>query len=105
MSFSIKAGDRLPKLRATLSDADGAIDLTAATGVQFRFHNKATGVTKTGTATVVSAASGVVEYEWAAGDTSAPGDCWGEFVITWSGLLETVPSSGYVEFTIDKILS
>lgn len=103
--FTIKQNDLLPKLEAVLSDEDGPIDLSAVTGVSFRFHHKESGATSTAAAIIVTPAAGLVRYEWQAGDTSLVGDYWGEFVISWAGALETVPSSGYLEFTVEPILS
>lgn len=85
--FTIKQGDTIPVLRATLRGADtNVIDLTGCT---VRFH-LARGTAQANTpvldvtATIVTAASGVVEYAWLAGDTDVAGDYVGEFEVTLS---------------------
>lgn len=104
--FYLKSGDRLPKLRATLSDSSGvAINLTGG-AVQFRMkRSDGTGDLKVNSpATIVTPTSGIVEYAWAAGDVDTPGDYIGEFSITISGLVQTIPSGGYVSVLISPRL-
>lgn len=105
-TFTIKQNDRLPKLRATLLDGSGsAIDLTGA-GVVFRMRPRAGGALKiNASATVVSAAAGIAEYAWAAGDTDTAGLFDAEFVVTLAGLAQTVPASGYVLVLVEPPLA
>ena len=52
-------------------------------------------------ATVVTAASGTVRYDWAAGDTDVVGKFRGEFVATLaSGRDVTVPNFEYIDIRI-----
>ena len=107
--FVIKQGDRLPKLRQVLTDGAGApLDLTGVTGVAFRLRAQRGGalVTLAGSAAVVApAASGVVEYSWGAGDTAAVGAYFGEWVLTYAGLVtRTVPAPGYVTVEVAPVL-
>jgi hypothetical protein len=103
--MTIKQGDRLPKLRATLQQGTppAAIDLTTAVAVKFQMRlvsNPAT-VKGPGACTIVTAASGIVEYAWGASDTDTAGTWEAEFEIEWSGgLKETVPNDGYFTVTI-----
>lgn len=104
-AFEIKKGDRLPAIESTLTDAAGAaIDLTNATAV-FAFRLNSGGAVKTGAATVTDAAAGKVKYSWAAGDTDTVGVYAAEWRLTFTGGVEmTVPSSGFLYFTISDDL-
>lgn len=106
MTFIIKKNDTAPSLQRTLTDSDGAIDLTGAT---VRFHMAATvgGTAKVDAeATIVTAASGIVKYDWASGDTDTTGSYYGEFEITYSdGSSETVPNPGFITINITADLA
>lgn len=93
----MKQGDRLPALRMQLTDSNGAaINLTGAT-VAFRMRSSSgTNVTLTGEATVVSAATGEVQFAWGDGDTDTVGSYVAEWVADYSGSTLTVPTNGYV---------
>ena len=106
-TFTVKKGDRLPKLRATLLDSSGAaIDLTAAS-VQFRMRPRGGGALKVNAAAsvVAPATSGVVEYAWGATDTDTEGNFEAEFAVTLAGLVQTVPASGFVLVSVEPLLS
>lgn len=106
-TISLKKGDRLPKLRATLTDSDGAaLNLSGASVVfRMRLRFSATALKVNAAATIIDAAAGVVEYSWGATDTDTEGAFDGEFAVTLGGLLETVPGSGSVLVVIEPILS
>ena len=72
--FSLNQGNRLPVAKVELTDASGVVNLTNQT-VYFIYKSKyQTGVNPTtGTATIVSAVSGIAEYAWAASDTATAG--------------------------------
>lgn len=100
--FNIKSGDRKPYLRATLRDANGvAVSLGAAT-VRFIMRIDFSQPPKVNAlAVVISPAGGVVEYQWAAGDTDAPGEYRGEFLVEHAtGLIETFPNDGYIRVAV-----
>lgn len=64
-------GDRLPLLVEQLADQFGPVNLT---GMTVTFQMSRAGVNKVATAaTVLSAASGLVQYAWAAADVDTPG--------------------------------
>jgi len=70
-----------------------AKDLTGLT-VTFSMVNAATGATKVSnqSATIVTAASGIVSYDFAAGDVDTAGIYWGGFTVTQSGETNTYPA-------------
>lgn len=93
--FYIKKDDRLPSLLVTATQDDGsALDLTTATGVVFRMRRDTESTFAFSRAgVIVTAASGIVRYDWQASDTVTPGTYYGEFVITFAGgKQQTVPT-------------
>lgn len=100
--YSIKANDRLPSIRATLSTGGTAIDLTTATGVSFIMRRDGDPAPKVNSpAVVVDAVSGIVRYDWAAGDTSDPGTYKAEWEIVWAdGKTQTAPTLTYHEIDV-----
>jgi hypothetical protein len=94
--FDIKRNDRLPAISVFLEAGNAAIDLTSCT-VRFLMTSEATGVLKVdGAATVLSASTGKVSYEWGATDTDTSGVYRAEWEVTFpGGKTRTVPSKGY----------
>jgi hypothetical protein len=91
-AFSIPKADLLPNLSATLSDADGPINLTGAI-VKFQMRLPGSSTLKVDTsAAVVSAVAGTVSYTWATGDTDTPGLYLGWFLLTFSGKTMEAPN-------------
>lgn len=104
--FSIKRNDRLPKIRMTLTDSNGAaLNLTGA-AVLFRMKARGGTSTKISAAgTIVDAAGGIVEYPWAAGDTDTAGIYDAEWRLTYADGVQTVPTSGYVAIVVEQTLA
>ena len=101
-TFYIKENDTVPSIRATLQNGSGdPVDLINAT---VRFHMRAIGSTSAvvdASATVVSDAGGIVQYDWNAADTADIGSFQAEFEVTYpDGTIETFPSSGYIRVEI-----
>ncbi len=93
----LKRHDTWPPVQAILSDSAGPIDLTTAISVEFIMKGQTTSTLVTGTCSVVTPASGLVEYAWAVGDTAIADSYQVEFEITWDvgppAKTQTVPSS------------
>jgi hypothetical protein len=106
--FTIKVGDVLPPITATLEDVDGAVDLTNADAVLFKLQPIAGGaLTVDGTAGVVGlATAGQVRYVWQAADTTTPGLYNAEWEVTFTdGTVATFPNERYllVEMKADLV--
>ena len=85
-----------------------AVDLTTATGVEFRM--RITGTTGapqvTGTMEITDAANGRVTYDWATGDTALVGTYDVEHAVTWGdGTVEVFPNVGYETVIVNDDLS
>ena len=108
-SFTLKAGDRFPKLRLALADSGGtALDLTGCTvTMRGRPRGSGTALALTGTlAKVAPDTSGVVEYAWGVAEPLPAGVYDLEVVVTYpGGQLQTVPTSGYVVLVVEGALA
>lgn len=95
--WTMKSGDRLPSIRATLSSNGAPVDLTLASGVSFIMRMIGASLPTVNTpAVVVDPASGLVRYDWAINDTSVPGQYQAEWEVTWpDGKLQTFPTLTY----------
>jgi uncharacterized protein YfaS (alpha-2-macroglobulin family) len=106
MAFTIKQSDTSPSIRATLQNASGvAVNLNGAT---VRFHMKSVDGTLVidRAMTITTAASGIVTYNWQAGDTSTAGTYFAEFEVTYSDLsVETFPNTGNLPIVITPELN
>lgn len=95
----IKKGDRSPSIDATLRKGGAVINLTGGT-VNFvmRAKNGAPGGSPKVNAacTLVTPASGIVRYDWAAADVDTPGIYHAEFKVTLSGLITTCPNDKHL---------
>lgn len=101
-TFTIKRGDRLPYISASLSNGDSPADISGATEVFF-VMKKAGGskeVVIKKPAVVSDGAAGEVRYEWEAGDTDVSGRYTGEFEVCYGTVRATYPSNGYVIINI-----
>lgn len=85
VDFEIPKGRLLPILTATLTDANGAINLTGAT-VRFQMRLPGSSTLKVdAAATVVNAVAGQVSYAWQGTDTDTPALYVAWFEVTYSG--------------------
>lgn len=104
--LNIKQNDTWPPVQATLNQTiDGVespIDLTGAT-VKFMMRPTSGGTAKVNAAAVLvaPATSGVVRYDWIAGDTDTVDDYEYEWQITFGdGRVATVPTVGYESLSV-----
>lgn len=100
---TIKFGDRLPRVALQFLQDGTAVNLTGAT-VVFNMFNASTGtqVITNGSSTVVTAATGSVEYPWTATDATLPAGFYlASFTATFSGpILLTAPQGGLLTIQI-----
>lgn len=95
--FSLIVGDRSPSLTATLKNAEtgSAVDLSTASSCSFKWKLGESGSVTTESATIVTAASGIVRYDWSASSTASAGTLYCRFVATFpTSLPQTFPSDG-----------
>ncbi len=124
LTFLIKRNDTLPYIRRQLVDSNGdPIDLSSSgahgglgtAGVVKFTMRPSSDTAMAGTAkvhasaTVVDAATGIVEYRWAVADTDTTTDGTtpyaAEFEVTFNdGTIETFPQSSYIAVTIPRDL-
>lgn len=111
--FSIKRGDLLPVLAATLkrpataaellldpTSKDRPVDLSAGS-VKFLMRQSAGDVAViSAAASIVSPADGTVQYNWVSGDTDTAGRFQGEFELTVAGKKYTFPNDRYLSVVI-----
>lgn len=99
--WTMKQHDRKPSIQATLSTTAGAVDLTGCT-VKFIMAPAAGGApTINATATIVTAVSGVVRYDWISADTATTGSFLAEWQVTDAGGKQwTFPTLAYHTISI-----
>ena len=108
MAFEIKQNDRRPRWRVQLTANGAPVNLTGATTAKFTMMAGTSGTPKVnkGDMTIVDAATGVVEYPWAAADTDTSGEYNVEVEVDWGGgETQTFPSVGYFTITIEDDLA
>jgi hypothetical protein len=113
-TITMKRGDLLPALAATLSNEAGVFNLTgatvdvlwrpAATGLDAIEGTESTATAQRRTAAVVSEVAGTVSYAWVAGDTDTAGTFDLEFEITVGGKTLSFPNDGFIRLIIEPDL-
>jgi hypothetical protein len=102
--FSIKRGDTLPALTGTVSDENGAVDISEAAAARLHLHDVA-GAPDAAPALDVAVTidddgevgtRGTWHYDWQDGDTDTPGVYYAEIEVTWgsggSAQVQTFPN-------------
>jgi hypothetical protein len=101
-NLTLKQYDTYPSLQATLTDSNGAINLTGASSVKFVMKGQSTGTIVLGNCSIVSATAGTVAYAWGATDTQTPDVYSVEFQITWTaGGIQKVPNAAAANPTVE----
>ena len=98
--FYFSYPDRLPILRSNLTDDNGYIDLTTASSVSFIYQIKSrASPAQTGSASIISAVSGLVEYQWGTGEQISGAVYYGQWRASFSnGKQLSFPNDGYIVF-------
>lgn len=81
----LKTYSTFPPVAAQLTDTNGSINLTTATTVKFVMKGITSNTIITGTATIVTPATGMVSYTWGSTDTQQADSYQVEWAVTWSG--------------------
>ena len=98
-NFIIKRNDLRKDLERTLVIDDSVVDLSSADTVEFHLNERPKSDTNilNENANIKDAANGVVEYQWADGDTDLePRTYFYEFQVNWdNGDPQTFPNTGF----------
>jgi len=111
VTFWMKQNDTAPILQVQLVEDDGVTPVSITTAVQVVFNMRTVAgvvLVNRGICTIVNAATGIVEYPWAVGDTAvnsgpvADGLAHdGEFEVVYStGRRRTFPSDSYIDIVV-----
>ena len=104
MAFEIKRNDRRPYFRVQLTENGDPADLTSAVAARFIMKSGATLKIDREDMVFVDKPTGVVEYQWASGDTDTADTYTAEVEIDWGGTpaeFQTFPSTGYFTVTVN----
>lgn len=102
-TYSIKRHDRAPSVTFVVLDADGfPQDLTEFTAVKFLMRKRnASTLSVEHAAAFEDKESGLVRYDWQAGDTEEAGTFFAEFELQAAdGRKQTAPSRGLIRIDI-----
>lgn len=102
--FTIAQGDTLPAVTATLSDANGPVDLTGAS-VTFSLTLGNVAVIADRACTITDATAGQVSVAWQPGDTLDYGNAFAQFKATWADGRRSFPNNRMLDFAITPALS
>lgn len=105
--FFIKQGDTLPVLSDTLTYSNGsAVNLTGASVNFIMRALTASATTTNAAATIVTPASGTVQYTFTATDSATAGTYMANWFVTFSGgTTMTFPTDGYISVNIEENLT
>lgn len=103
--FSLKQHDRKPSIQATLLLDGSPVNLTGATVKFIMATGPGTTPKVNSSAVVVTAASGIVRYDWLAVNTDTAGSFDAEWEVTFSdGTKQTFPTIDYISIDIEADL-
>lgn len=100
--FVLGQTDTLPQYTMTLTDTAGnPVNLTTATSVTMTMANIFAGSVVTGTASIISAVAGVVQFTFPYSGALTPGVYSVQWLVEWSGSTQTTyPHNGYNYVTV-----
>lgn len=94
---------RLPALEVQAFDANGTLNLSAATSPKFYMSRPGTDAKIDGvTAVIVDGALGKLRYDWASGDTDTPGMWEGQFEVQINSKPLRIPSHGHIAIEVGE---
>ncbi len=107
MAFNIKQNDTAPAFVVALKDdfgetTEAAVNLTTASSAVFNMRTTGGSVViSRGSATITSAATGVVTYNWGTANTATVGGYEAEIEVIWAnGTKESFPNDSYWDVEI-----
>lgn len=104
--FYIKQGDTSPALQVSLRSQTNSPVVLVGASVMFHMGTENGKFEFSKPATIVNSTSGIVKYDWAAGDTSNTGIHFGEFEVTYSdNTIETFPNNDNIKIKITSRIS
>ena len=112
MAYELKRGDRRPYFRVQLMVTDPVapegpmipMDLTDATDVKFLMKTTIGALVVNDPGVFTDRILGIVEYQWASGDTDVSSTYQMEVEVDWGGEKQTFPSTGYFPVVISDDL-
>ncbi len=106
-NFTIKQGDTLPTLEATIIAPVGqSPTIPGGSTAVFKMSSVDTGIeVVSAAATITDFTLGKLTYTWAPGNTAAAGDYNAQFVITTPGGQLTVPNNRFLALTVTPTLT
>jgi hypothetical protein len=98
--------DNLPVIRSNLSDANGYLNLSSASNVQFIYRNRARLYDPiTGSATILGTTSGYVEYAWPTSTYVTGGFYNAKWKVNYNdGTSISIPNSEAIEFHVSNYI-
>jgi hypothetical protein len=106
MAYEIKKNDRRPYWRVQLTQNGTPADITGNFGVYFTLKQGTTVKVNKEDMEIINAATGIVEYRWATGDTDTANTYNAEVEVDWgAGVTQTFPSKGYFTIVINEDLA
>lgn len=106
MAYEIKKNDRRPYWRVQLTQNGAPADITGNFGVYFTMKVGGTVKVSKEDMEIINAATGIVEYRWATGDTDTATTYNAEVEVDWGGgVTQTFPSKGYFTIVVNEDLA
>lgn len=102
LDFGIKQNDTKEVIQITCTDSSGAAVNVTGASISFKMKKPGSSTLKVNAAgAIVTAASGIIKYVWATGDTDTAGEYEAEFQVTFSdSSIQTFPNGGNLSIYI-----
>ena len=100
--FYMKQNDTSPAIKIECADGDDAVIPVTGAAVRFFMRDSAGTVKVNAAGSITDGPSGIIQYDWVAGDTDTAGVFNAEFQVTFAGgEIETFPNKGYISVVIE----